>query len=202
VTSLVLLAVIGYLGGQSWRRGQEYFWLERAARARVVQKSAFSPAEVALLERAYAAEPMNFETACTLGEAFRIQSFVGAENCGELATNALTWLERAMRLNPHDATAPLRSGMCLDWVDRHAEAGPYFDRAAALDPNGYYTVAYVGWHYVQLGNYAAARPWFELSRRLEWKDNPMAETYLQLSQTRLLEAATNTSPLRIQYPLR
>ena len=56
--------------------------------------------------------------------------------------------------------------MCLDWLGRHDEAGPYFSQAEALDPNGYYTVAIVGWHYVQIGDYAAAKPWLERSLRL------------------------------------
>jgi hypothetical protein len=34
---------------------------------------------------------------------------------------------------------------------------PYFSRADALDPNGYFTAANIGWHYVQVGDYAAAR---------------------------------------------
>ena len=83
----------------------------------------------------------------------------GGDDFGVLATNAMTWYERAMRANPHDANSPLRYGMCLDWLGRQAEAQPWFDRAAELDPNGYYTVAHVGWHYVQLEDFAAARPW-------------------------------------------
>ena len=64
--------------------------------------------------------------------------------------------------------------MCLDWLDRHAEAGPFYRRAEALDPNGYFTVANIGWHYVQVGDYLAAREWLERSLRLEWNENVIA----------------------------
>jgi tetratricopeptide (TPR) repeat protein len=105
-----------------------------------------------------------------------------------------------MQLNPYDAYPPLRYGMCLDWLGRHEEAQPYYDRAVAADPNGYYVVAHVGWHYVQRGNYAAAWPWFERSRKLKWKDNPIADSYLEIVKARLLEAATNPPPAAVQLP--
>ena len=51
--------------------------------------------------------------------------------------------------------------------------------------------AHIGLHYVQSGNFAAAKPWFERSLRLEGKDNPIARSYLQIVNSRMLEAATN-----------
>ena len=87
-----------------------------------------------------------------------------------------------MKLNPHDGYNYLRYGMCLDWLEKHDEAGPYFNRADALDPNGYYTAANIGWHYVQTGNYAAARPWLERSLRLNGTETPWpASTWTWLS---------------------
>jgi tetratricopeptide (TPR) repeat protein len=80
--------------------------------------------------------------------------------------------------------------MCLDWLDRYDQAGPYFSQAEALDPNGYYTVAIVGWHYVQTGDYAAARPWFERSLRLEGNGNDIASSYLDLAGQKLIERAS------------
>jgi len=132
-----------------------------------------------------------------LGEALRIQSFEGAPNYRELAEQAMQWFEIAMRLNPYDPYPPLRYGMCLDWLDRTEEAQPYFDRAVELDPNSYYVAAHMGWHYVQKGQYASARPWFERSRRLQWKDNPMADRYLEIIRQRLHEATTNAIPGRL-----
>lgn len=198
----VLLTGTVYLTAQCWRRGHEYLWLDRVETVRQSTRCYYTPAETAARERAFAVEPMNFENAYELGEALRLQSWEGGENYGALATNAMTWYQRSMQLNRHDANGPLRYGMCLDWLDRHDEAQPWFDRAAELDPNGYYTVAHVGWHYVQIENYAAARPWFELSRLLMWKSNTIADSYLEIVRTKMLEAATNTSPLRPVFPAR
>jgi tetratricopeptide (TPR) repeat protein len=74
-------------------------------------------------------------------------------------------------------------------MERFDEAEPYFNKADELDPNGYFTMAHVGKHYVDIGNYAAARPWFERSLRLQWKSNDIAINYLEIVKNRLLEAA-------------
>ena len=79
--------------------------------------------------------------------------------------------------------------MCLDWLDRHDQAGTYFSQAEALDPNGYYTVAIVGWHYVQIGDYAAAKPWFERSLRLGGEKR-IARSYLELVEQKLVDRAS------------
>src|SRR5450759_2795448 len=73
------------------------------------------------------------------------------------------WFELGMRLNPYDTYNPMRYGMCLHWMGRHAEAEPFFEKALKLDPNNYYVVAHEGWHRVQLGDYAGAKLWFEKS---------------------------------------
>ena len=102
---------------------------------------------------------------------------------------------RGMELDRYDGYNYLRFGMCLDWLDRHDEAEPYFDRANALDPNGYYTAAHVGWHYVQAGDYSAARTWLERSLRLHWQENVTASSYLNIAERKLIENASSQSPL-------
>ena len=86
-------------------------------------------------------------------------------------------------------------GACLDELKQHDEAFKYFDRAVLLDPNSSFPADYMGWHYVQTGDYAAAREWFERSLRLEWKENIMAKTYLQICEDRLRENASGTPAL-------
>ena len=51
------------------------------------------------------------------------------------------------------------------------------------------------------GDFAAARPWFERSLRLEWQDNPIARNYLQIVNSRMLEAATNEISAKLSFPL-
>ena len=146
LTTLALVMGVVYLSDQEWRQGHEQLWLARAE-----QLPDFSSARTAALMKAFAAEPMNFETAYDIGEAYRLQSFKGGQNYEDLAKTAMQWYARGMKLDRYDGYNYLRYGMCLDWLGQHAEAGPYFSRAEALDPNGYYTVANIGWHYVQVG---------------------------------------------------
>jgi len=196
VRGLVTVALVAgaiYLGRQEVTLGREYVWRTRAAHA-----PPFSTAQAAFLEKAWAIEPNNFETTYALGEAYRTQSFEGGDNYRELAANALMWFARGTNVNRYDGYNFLRYGMCLDWLDRHEDAESYFVRADELDPNGYFTEALVGWHYVQNGQYAAACPWLERSLRLQREDNPIAASYLQIANVKLLEAATN----QVQPPLK
>jgi O-antigen ligase len=190
LATLVLVAGVAYLGCQGWRRGQEAVWLARAE-----QSPVYSPAQAANLKKAFDAELMNFETAYNIGEAYRVQSFDGGQNYEDRAKTAMQWYARSMKLNPHDGYNYLRYGMCLDWLEKHDEAGPYFNRADALDPNSYYTAANIGWHYVQAGNYAAARPWLERSLRLEWHGNTIARFYLDTVERKLVENASGQNVL-------
>jgi O-antigen ligase len=183
------IAVI-YLGQQGIRQVREYAFLRSLNSA-----PTFSPAMVKQLAQAFSVEPTNPDTAATIGECYRVQSAEGGPNYRELADQAMEWFERSMKLNPWSAYAYLQYGTCLDWVDRQDESQSYFDRAIQLDPNNYYTLDGVGLHYVQLQDYAAARPWFERSLRLEWQDNPIARNYLLIVERRLLEAATNEVPI-------
>ena len=94
------------------------------------------------------------------------------------------------QIDPFDGYNYLRTGMCLDWLDRHAEAGPFYRRAERLDPNGYFTVANIGWHYIQVGDYLAAREWLERSLRLEWSENVIGHSYLNWVEQKLVENAS------------
>lgn len=191
LTATAALAIgLMVLSWEGWRHSRESFWLERAE-----QLPNFSPARAAAWEKAFAVEPGNFETAHNIGEAYRVQSFDGGQDYEALAKIAMEWYARAMKLNPHDGYNFLRTGMCLDWLERHDEAELKFNQADALDPNGYYTAAHVGWHYVQTGDYAAARPWLERSLHLEWHDNPIAQTYLDIVNERLVSQAAGQNVL-------
>ncbi len=184
--SAVVVAGAVYLGQQGWRNAQEYTWLQRAARAPL-----FTMVQADRLKRAFAAEPMNSETAYAIGEVYRIKSAEGGDDYRELAAQALEWFERSIKLNPWSVYGHLRQGWCLDWLGRFDESPKSFDRAARLDPNGYDVAANVGLHYAQMGDFAAARVWFERSTRLQSKENPIAISYLPIVNRRLLEAATN-----------
>ena len=190
LATLTLVAGVAYLSCKGWRRGREAAWLAQAERL-----PNFSPERAAAWKKAFDVEPMNFETAYNIGEAYRVQSFDGGQNYEDLAKTAIQWYARGMKLDPHNGYNYLRYGMCLDWLEKQDEAGPYFNHADALDPNGYYTAANVGWHYIQAGNYAAARPWLERSMRLEWHGNDIARSYLDIVERKLVENASGQGVL-------
>ena len=192
LASAVLAAGLVYLGYQEIHRARELVWLRRAE-----QKSNSAPEQAAALENAFAIEPKNFETAYAIGQVYQSQSWAGAGEYREQAEKAMRWFERGWKLNPFDPYNYLHYGMCLDWTGRRTESWPYYKKAVERDPNGYYMTEFVGWHYVQTGDYAAARTWFERSRRLEWSENTIADTYLPTLNQKMLDAATNTSPFRL-----
>ena len=187
--TLLTLALAGgliYLGSQAARSAQESIWLMRAEKSETN-----SSAQIAALEKAFSVEPKNFQTARNLGEVFRQKSWPYNDGYKEDTREAMKWFNRSIELNPYDDSSYLRYGMCLDHLDEHAQAFAYFDRANRMDPNSYFNNAYMGWHYVQVGDYAAAREWLQRSRILEWQNNPIAETYLKIAEDNLLEVAAN-----------
>jgi tetratricopeptide (TPR) repeat protein len=186
VGTLVCVAGCAYLLTQTWRDANEKRWLAKASRAPI-----FSAAQIGFLEKAYGWDPRNFETTTAIGEAYWTQSKDGGEDWRELAQKGMEWFGRSMKLNPVDGKSFLRYGMCLDWIERVGESEPYFQKAEELDPNSYFIVANIGLHYVQMENYAAAKPWFERSLRLQWRDNPTAVSYLAIARRKLLENATS-----------
>jgi len=192
----IISILMVYLVWQTGHLAHEKYWLARASVVR--SRFSYSPAEVALLEKAFAVEPKNFQTALAIGEAYLVQSKEGGENYQELAGKAMDYFKKGMRLNPWEAKNYLWYGRSLDWVNRSSESSPYFDQAEQLDPNGHFTVAYIGLHYVETGDFAAARPWLERSQRLQ--RNKIAHDYLSIVSRELREAGTNDLSARLRPP--
>src|SRR6185369_12598004 len=79
VVTLVLLGGLGYLGWQGSRAAREYAWLNRA-------EGMSSPYDqIGPLEKAFAIEPKNFETAYAIGEGYRSKSWEAASDYVEMA---------------------------------------------------------------------------------------------------------------------
>jgi O-antigen ligase len=184
--SVSILVCVGYLVWQGQIGVRQYMWLQRAAGL-----DSYAQEHVEARKRAFAVDPMNFENAYDIGEAYRSRSWQAEAGYESLAETALEWFERSMKLNPHDPYSPLRYGMCLDWLGRVDESDAYYNRADMLDPRGHYVAAHIGWHFMQIHNYPAAQAWFERSKRLQWKDNEMSERYLAIIRERMLDAASN-----------
>jgi hypothetical protein len=214
IVTVLLLVVLGYLGQQGWRRWRECGPLEEArlaeerskgVRTSLSQYDRNSPQHgalrqriaeldaqaVAALKQAHQIDPMNFMTTYRIGETLRLLSWEGQVGYQQLAIEAMEWFGKGMQLNPWDGLNYLGYGQCLHWVRRYDKTQPYFNQALALDPNGYYTAAQIGWHFVNLGRYAEAQPWLERSLRLyphrKADDNPFAVYYLDIVKKRLAD---------------
>ena len=194
---IIFTALLGgvavYLAAQEWRLAGEAHWRARAERLPV-----FSTPCATALHHAFVCEPNNFQTAYEIGECFRTQSLDGGEDYAGLARTAMEWYAAASQLNPHDGYNYLRTGMCLDWLNRQNESEPWFARAEDCDPNGYYLVANIGWHYVQTGDYALARQWFLRSLKLDG-NNEIARNYLVICERKLVEQASGKPVLPLSF---
>ena len=186
-TTLIFAAIVCF-AWQEVRLGRELYWLRTAAAA---EKNSLKQA--ALLEKAYAVEPNNFANALAIGEIYQLACFEGKEGYADLAASAISWYQRAVTNNPFASRNFLRWGMVLDFMEQHDEAERLFMHADALDPNGYYTSAHVGRHYVETGQYAAARPWLERSLLISGQenDNEVGKSNLKIANDRLIEAAND-----------
>jgi O-antigen ligase len=194
VSVLVLVCGLVYFGLQGYWSAGEYYWRARSQNTNLVVLD-----RAALLEKAFAFEPKNSQTAYDIGELYRIQSFQGGEDNEAQAQTAMQWYQRGMKLDRFEGYNYLRTGMCLDWLGRGDESWPYYSKAEALDPNGYYTVAFIGWHFVQVRDYAAARAWLERSIRLETDVNPISYAYWDEVESKLTENASGNAILLPGY---
>jgi O-antigen ligase len=195
LVTAILLSGIGYLGYEGCRAARENNW-QRIANAMNPVVNHFSHVKIAALEQAAEIEPMNPKTPFEIGECYWEKSLDGGDDYVALAKKAINWYSVAMKLNPYDAINWLNTGRCLDWIGSEAGAGGedsfrYYQRANELDQNNYFVSDQTGWHYVQTGDLAAARSWFERSMRLEpvEKENKIAYEYLPIIDRRLREAA-------------
>jgi O-antigen ligase len=184
--TFLMIVGIGYLGWTGWRGGREFLHLVRASRC-----PGFSNSRIAELKLAWAVDPANSATTYAIAECYRVKSWSGSEHYVDFARQAMEWFGRGMKLNPRDPFNWLEYGMCLDWIgpeETKEDAEPYYWRAMEIDPNGHSTAAYVGWHYVQTGDYAAARTWFQRSLWLQPRDNEFPANYLPIVERRMLDA--------------
>jgi len=192
--SAALTVAVVFFATQEKRLGGEAYWLAKAGKADV-----FSPARAAALEKAFASEPGNFQTAYDIGECYRTESLDGGDNFRDLAQRAMGWYARGMKLNPYDGYNYLRTGMCLDWLGEHEESDPYYSEAEARDPNGYYMMSNIGWHYVQKNEYAAAQQYFLRALALGGNQDMTAHSYLPICWQKLVEQASGKPQLPAFY---
>jgi O-antigen ligase len=191
VVTIVLGGLTVYFCAQMWRRGNEELWLARAE-----LQNPFSPEQVQALKKALACEPQDYQTAYNIGECYWARSLNGEDDYADQASHALDYYTRAANLDRHDPDSRVRSGMCLDWLGRHEEAEKLFTEAELLDPNGDFVAGNIGWHFMQVGDYSAARQWFIRANKLGQNDT--ARTYLyEVCEPKLVDRGSGRIPISL-----
>jgi tetratricopeptide (TPR) repeat protein len=178
--TVVMIAAVSWLAAQGAQRGREAYWLWKAG-----DETASWNNRLASLEKAYRAEPDNYENTYNLGENLRLASLQGNPGYEDQARQALQWYAKSMASNPLDAFVPMRYGMCLDWLGQTNQATAWFDLAEKLDPKNCHVAFFVGRHYVELGDLPAAKRWFQRSMDL-WQ-NELAYQSLQMLDERMAD---------------
>ena len=181
---LMILTAASYLGGSNLRMGGE---IRAMAAVQGLGQSDFK-GMVQGYVKVHQAEPLNPLTCYKIAELYRQRSWQGLDDYEEDARTAITWYEKAAELNPYDAYTYVGHAMSLDWLGRHEEAERVFLRANELDPNGYVTMAMIGWHYLSVDDNAEAVRWLERSISLYANNNFLAWYYLQRAKERLMKS--------------
>jgi tetratricopeptide (TPR) repeat protein len=102
---------------------------------------------------------------------------------------AIPWFEKGASLNKWNPFSYTNLGASYDWLKESEKAGPYFEKALALDPQGHYVLFWNGWHKVQIGELVEARKFFLDSYNFNHLDNEDAKNYVQIVDRMLAERA-------------
>jgi tetratricopeptide (TPR) repeat protein len=180
-TALVA-GTMGYLGWQLSHLGPESYLLRKFH-----SKPATFENGMATLKKAYAAEPRDGDVAYEIGERLRVKAFEADDGWEQLTHEAITWLERGIQLNHWNAFAYVSLGQCYDWLNQPQKAADYFEKALSLDPKQHYVLSMYGWHLFQVGELERAYKYFKESYIYYRNDNPVAEEYMKIIETRLAE---------------
>ena len=180
VLTVACLALAGWFILHATKRTQEAGLLDKATRVKPD-----SAEYLGLLQAALQVEPKNALTHFDIGEHYRLAEWNSREEYLKNAKQALAYYTKAGMLDPHDSYSPLQQAMIHIRTEEGASARPHLAAAERLNPNDYYTLAYVGWCYYKLADYAEALRCFERSLALRPYGNPVAVDYLPLTRRQL-----------------
>lgn len=137
-------------------------------------------AEMKMLYAMHEIDPMNAQTCFRIGEGIRQLNWEKPAGWYAQMQEAEEWFRKALARDPFHSMTHLSYGMCLDLRKDYEMATAFFQRAETMDPNGANTMAYIGWHYLQIDDYKKAREYLERSLGLNWWDNEMAKEQLEI----------------------
>ncbi len=171
--TLAVLGAVGWVGIRSWNYAHETWYLNRAARATVIDDRLLSN-----LEHAHRIAPGNPRTPHELGENYRRLSWQGMPGWREEVQKAVEWLERSAALNPHDPYTRMRLGLATHWLGDTERARREFERAVDLGPQDTEVLNHYGWNLLLQGRVRKAQAVFQQSMELFPWGNWQATKYL------------------------
>lgn len=174
--SALLVALSVYLSLDQINRTREYRWVQRARNA---DKNIRWQDRMDYEKKAHMIAPTNYKTIHRIGEHYRIMAFGGFKGYEALAAEAIEWYRKGQATNPKDTHNYLRHGMCLDYLDKHAEAEAYYIHAVESDPHNHFLQWVTGWHYFQAGDFEKAKTWLTKSWDTKPWDNDDPLYYLK-----------------------
>ena len=181
--TIILAGAAAYMGQQIWKVGSQTYVL--------TQHNDSMPLEQQLtqLKRAHEIDPMNGEVTIHIGVLLRKRGWDALDG-EKWIREAMTWFEKGIQLNRWNPFNYMYLGMCHHWLKETAKATEYFDKAFALDPNGFNMLRMYGWHKLELGQLEEAQKHLRNSVIFGWSmENPDAKTYLEIVERRLAEKA-------------
>lgn len=183
--TVVLICAGSYFVWQLSKLGPQTYLLDKYFEAKTFEE------RFDILKRAYAYEPQNGIVVLATGELLRKTGWEAMEGGEELVRASIPWFEKGIELNRWSPYYYMNIGMSYHWLKEPEKATPLFDRALAMDPNGYYTLSMYGWHQLQLGDLEQARRYFLRSHELMHLggQNEFAKTYLKIVERRIAEQA-------------
>ncbi|HVK59751.1 MAG TPA: O-antigen ligase family protein [Candidatus Kapabacteria bacterium] len=181
--TLVLAAAGTYFCWQISKLGPQTYLLHKYFEAKTFDE------RLEILKRAHACDPNNGMVVLATGELLRETGWEAETGGEELVRASIPWFEKGISLNRWSPYFYMNLGMSYHWLKETDKASQLFDKALAMDPNGYYTLSMYGWHQLQLGDLEAARQYFFRSHALQhlWGRNDFAKTYLEIVERRIAE---------------
>jgi hypothetical protein len=120
----------------------------------------------------------NFEVTRALGDSLSARATWDIARRDPLLDEALTWYDRALTANPHDADVFVRMGRAYDALGKRELAGERYQRAIQADPQNATYHAQLALHYQRWGDTDNAVASFARAYELGG-DDPLPEIELQ-----------------------
>ena len=128
--------------------------------------------------QAWSFDHHNFEVARALGDFFSARATWDIAQRDRLLDEALTWYDRALTANPHDADVFVRMGRAYDALEKRELASERYQRAIQADPQNATYHAQIALHFQRWNDMDNAVASFARAYELD-SDDPLPEIELR-----------------------